>query len=201
MAVEHPDRDERNIVTPADWIPGPQQGDWTYETYFTHTEESVLYEVNRGVLIKKPTPDLAHQEAVMALCYELYTLIRREKLGRVSLPIDVVLSPQNVFQPDLLVVLNEHLDRIQERCLMGAPDLAIEITLPGSKLYDRVNKHAAYEQAGIPEYWLVDPQAQQIELFVLEGEKYRSLGMFKGEQTLPSRIVPQMTTPVAHFFA
>lgn len=191
---------EQRIVTPADWIIGPRQGDWTYDTYFIMTEESVLYEIMRGVLIKKPTPDVMHQETVGAICYELHQLVKKEKLGLVMLPVDVVLSPQDVFQPDLLVVLNEHLARMNTYGVTGAPDLVIEITLPGSKLYDRVNKHMAYEQAGIPEYWLVDPIKQCIELFALEQGKYHSLGIFRGEQTLPSRIVPQMTTPVASFF-
>lgn len=199
MRNDH-DLDELDTVTPADWILGPRQGDWTYETYYAMTEESVLYEVVRGVLVKKPMPDLAHQEAVGAICYELCMLIKRKQLGVALLPVDVVLSPQDVFQPDMLVVLNEHRERIQERCILGAPDLVVEVILPGSKLYDRVNKHMAYEQAGIPEYWLVDPRKQSIELFALESGKYHSLGTFSGEQMLPSRIVPQMTIPVASFF-
>lgn len=200
MHNEH-ELDELHTVTPADWIIGPQQGNWTYETYYAMTDESVLYEMIRGVLVKKPMPDLAHQEVVGAICYELSMLMKREKLGKVSLPVDIVLSPQDVFQPDILVILNEHRERIQKRCVLGAPDLVIEVTLPGSKLYDRVNKHMAYEQAGIPEYWLVDPCIQSVELFALEQGKYRSLGKFRDEQTLPSRIVPQMTMPVASFFA
>ena len=190
----------RDVVTPADWIIGPRQGDWTYDTYFSMTEESVLYEIMRGVLIRKPMPDLKHQETVGTMCYELHRLIKKEKLGRITLPVDVVLSPQDVFQPDLTVVLNEHLDRIDTYGIKGAPDLVIEVMLPASKLYDRVSKHRAYEQGGIPEYWLADPRKQNIELFVLENGKYRSLGVFSGEQILPSRIVPQMDRPVARFF-
>lgn len=149
-----------------------------------------------------PSPQFMHQRFIVRLTTYLSKQIIDQQLGEVvASPFDVVLSPQNVFQPDLLVVLNEHLDRIQERCMMGAPDLVVEVISPSSKLYDRVNKHTAYEQAGIPEYWLVNPLTQSIELFVLEGAKYRSLGIFKGEQALPSRIVPQTATPVAHFFA
>jgi len=191
----------RDVVTPADWIIGPRQGDWTYDTYFSMTEESVLYEIMRGVLIKKPMPDLTHQETAGTMCYELHRFLKKEKLGRMTLPVDVVLSLQDVFQPDLTVVLNKHLDRIGAYGIKGAPDLVIEILMPASKLYDRVNKHMAYEQAGIPEYWMVYPSQQYIELFVLEQGKYRSLGIFRDQQTLPSRIVPQLATPVASFFA
>lgn len=148
-----------------------------------------------------PSPEDIHQDAAGEIYAYLREQIKLKHLGRVLMaPFDVVLSPQNIFQPDVLVVLNEHLERIQRRCVMGAPDLVVEVISPSSKLYDRVNKHMAYEQAGIPEYWLVNPHTQSIEVFALEGEKYHSLGIFKGEQTLPSRIVPQMTTAVECFF-
>jgi Uma2 family endonuclease len=201
MAVINTDLNEQNTITPADWVRGPQQGDWTYEAYAALTDDGECYEIVQGVLVMSPSPEDIHQDASALLNMYLCQEIRVKKLGIVfSAPFDVMLSPRNVFQPDLLVVLNEHLDRIQERGLMGAPDLVVEVVLPSSKLYDRLNKHMAYEQAGIPEYWLVDPRAQSIEVFALEGEKYHSLGIFKGEQALPSRIVPQMTTPVGHFF-
>ncbi len=57
-----------------------------------------------------------------------------------------------------------------------------------------------YEQAGVPDYWLVDEKKRTIELFCLESGKYRACGICKGEQILPSRIVPQMDVSAAHFF-
>jgi Uma2 family endonuclease len=204
MEVVHNDHslDEINTVTPADWVPGPQQGDWTYEAYAALTADGECYEIVQGVLVMSPSPEDIHQDVVGEIFAYLREQIKLKHLGRVFMaPFDVVLSPHDVFQPDVLVVLNEHLERVITQCVMGAPDLVVEVISPRSKLYDRVNKHMAYEQAGIPEYWLVHPHKQSIELFALEQGKYRSLGIFSGEQTLPSRIVPQMTTPVASFFA
>lgn len=147
-----------------------------------------------------PSPKFIHQKVVVTLSAYLYQAIVVNKLGQViTSPFDVVLSRRDVFQPDILVVLNEHLERLQEKCVMGAPDLVVEVISPSSKLYDRVNKHMAYEQAGIREYWLVDPHNQTIELFALEGGNYYSLGIFHGEQILPSRVVPQMAS-AAQFF-
>lgn len=100
----------------------------------------------------------------------------------------------------MLVILNEHLDRIQEKRIVGTPDLVAEIISPGSLLNDRVTKKLAYEQADIPEYWLVDPESKTIEVFVLENGAYISLGIFIGEQRLQSRVVPEMTVPAARFF-
>ncbi len=202
MAIVDTNLNKLDTVTPADWVRGPQQGDWTYDAYAALTEDGECYEIVQGVLVMSPSPEDIHQDVTGEIFAYLREQIKLKRLGRVLIaPFDVVLSPQNVFQPDVLVVLNEHLERVQRKGVMGAPDLVVEVISPSSKLYDRVNKHTAYEQAGIPEYWLVRPLEQSIELFVLEGGKYHSLGIFKGEQTVPSRIVPQMTTPVAHFFA
>lgn len=203
MEVMHNDQkiDELNTVTPADWVSGPQQGDWTYETYAALTDDGECYEIVQGVLVMSPAPRLKHQKFVLALSaylYEVVTLVQRGEV--VTGPFDVVLSPQNVVQPDVFVVLSNHLERLQEECLMGAPDLAVEVISPSSRLYDRVNKHMLYELAGVPEYWLVDPHKQDIELFLLEGGKYYSQGHFSGEQALPSRVVPQMDVPVSRFF-
>lgn len=196
------DLNELDMVMPADWVPGPQQGDWTYETYAALTDDGECYEIVQGVLVMSPAPRFSHQRFLVALSAHLYQLITVKKLGEVITgPFDVVLSPKNVYQPDLLVVLNEHLERLQEECLMGAPDLVVEVISPRSKLYDRVNKHMAYEQAGVAEYWLVDPRKRTIELFTLENSKYRSLGIFQGDQILPSHIVPEITLPVTRFFA
>ncbi len=202
MEVMHTKLNELVTVTPADWVPGPQQGDWTYKAYAALTDDGECYEIVQGVLVTSPSPEDIHQDVLLEIAAYLREQIKLTHLGRVfAAPFDVVLSPEDVFQPDVLVVLNEHLDRVQRKCVMGAPDLVVEIISPSSKLYDRVNKHMAYEQAGIPEYWLVDPRKQSIELFALKGGKYHSLGTFSGEQMLSSRVVPQMTTSVASFFS
>lgn len=201
MEVMHNDLDELNTVTPADWVSGPKQGDWTYEAYAALTDDGECYEIVQGVLVMSPSPEDIHQDATGEIFAYLREQVKLKHLGRVFVsPFDVVLSPQMVLQPDVLVVLNEHLERVQTHGVMGAPDLVVEVISPSSKLYDRVNKHMVYEQAGIPEYWLVKPHQQTVELFLLESGKYRSAGIFQGEQVLPSRIVSDMVMPVARFF-
>ncbi len=193
---------ELTMITPANWVPGPPQGDWTYEAYAALTKDGECYEIVQGVLVMSPAPEVPHQKVVGAIYRYLCEKIEDQGLGEVlQAPLDVILSEQEVYQPDVLVVLNEHANRVQRKGAVGAPDLVVEVISPSSALYDRVNKHMAYEQAGIPEYWLVQEQMRTIELFVLENRKYRSLGIFQGEQVLPSRIVPQMATSVARFFA
>lgn len=196
------DEEEITTVTPADWVPGPPQGSWTYKAYAALPDDGCRYEVVQGVLIMSPAPAPEHQSVLGEIYSYLRERIQLTGRGLVYMgPLDVELSEENVFQPDVLVILNEHRDRFQKNHFVGAPDLAVEIISPSSATYDRLTKHDTYEEAGIPEYWLVHPKRRTIEVFVLETGKYRSLGICKGEQALPSRLVPSAATSIEQFFA
>lgn len=196
------DEKETQMVMPADWVPGPRQGEWTYEMYAALPDDGHLYEVVQGVLMMSPAPEMAHQGIIQRISRYLDEQIFSTNRGLVFTgPADVVLASQKVVQPDVLVLLENHLDRLKENCVEGAPDLVVEVISPSSVTYDRLVKHNLYEQAGIPEYWLVKPKEQSIEVFVLELDRYRSLGPFRNEQIVQSRLVPNETIPAAHFFS
>ena len=195
---------EGNLVTPvmpADWVPGPRQGSWTYETYAALPDDGNRYEVVQGVLMMSPAPETAHQGVIQRISHYLDERIFAPRIGLVFTgPIDVVLSAHTTVQPDVLVVLKEHTNRIQPKRIVGVPDLAVEVISPGSATYDRLVKYSAYERAGVPEYWLVNASERTIEVFVLEEGQYRSSGAFTGSQILQSKIVPESPIPVAQFF-
>ncbi len=194
-------KEELSVVTPADWVPGPEQGSWTYDDYAALPDDGQRYEIVNGVLVMAPAPSPAHQDIVGEIYACLRTQVKLAGLGRVFMgPLDVVLGAKNVFQPDVLVVLNAHLDRIQAKKMVGAPDLVVEVVSPGSGVMDRIARYAVYARAGIPEYWFVKPEKQTVEVFVLEDGEYRSLGIFGGQQTLPSRVVPGLPVRVEQFF-
>ena len=115
-------------------------------------------------------------------------------------PLDVKLGRKNVFQPDVLVVLNEHGERLTEDGVIGAPDLTVEVLFPSTALEDRVDKHREYALAGVTEYWIVNPERRTVEVFTLEEREYRSLGIFSGNDMLPSRVVPNFPVHVEQFF-
>jgi Uma2 family endonuclease len=196
------DEQETTTVTPADWITGPLQGFWTYGTYAALPDDGCRYEVVQGVLIMSPAPTPEHQSVLGEIYSYLRECIQLTGRGMVYMgPLDVELSEHNVFQPDVLVVLKEHADRFQGKHFVGAPDLAVEIISPSSATYDRLTKLGMYEQTGVPEYWLVNPKRRTVEVFVLEEWRYRSLGVFRGGQVLPSRLVSSGTVAVERFFA
>lgn len=182
----------------ADWVPGPPQGSWTYEAYAALPDDGNRYEIMQGVLMMSPAPEPAHQGIADEIASYLRSQILYAKRGLVfTAPLDVVLSSHNTTQPDVIVLLKEHLDRLQKKYIAGAPDLVVEVISPGSKTYDRLVKYGVYAKAGVPEYWLVNAREQTIEVFVLEEKEYHSLGIFRGEQLLVSRLVPDMTATVS----
>jgi Uma2 family endonuclease len=84
----------------------------------------------------------------------------------------VHLSEHDVLEPDIVVVLREHRERIRDDGICGPPDLVVEVISPGSARTDRVRKAAAYAAFGVPEYWLVDPREQTILVQELRSGRY-----------------------------
>jgi len=191
------------VVKPADDVAGPKQGQWTYDHYAALPDDGQRYEIVDGVLyMPPPSPNDFHQGASNLFATYLTIHVQFKGLGRVYAgPFDVRLALNTVVQPDVIVILAENLHKITRRGVIGSPDLAIEIASPSTKSYDRLIKWDAYAHAGIQEYWLVEPLENTVEVLVLEDDTYKSLGVFSGEQTLPSRVVPDFPVQVKQFFA
>lgn len=188
-------------TSPADWIHGPRQGRWTYEDYAALPDDGHRYEIVEGVLYMSPAPNIEHQKIAGRIFYHLFTYVELAGLGTVlSSPVDVVLSRPNVFQPDVLVILNAGEEKLQESRIVGAPDLVVEVASPSTAINDRNRKYRVYARAGVKEYWIVDPGSRTIEVLVLEDGDYRSLGIFRGQAILPSQVVPELPVQVRQFF-
>lgn len=76
----------------------------------------------------------------------------------------------------------------------------IEIASPSTAGYDRREKQNAYAAAGVCESWIADPAARTVEVPALENTAFRSLSVFRGQATLPSRVVPGLSVVVEQFF-
>jgi Uma2 family endonuclease len=189
------------VVTPADWVPGPNQGDWTYNEYIALPDDGKRYEIANGVLLLAPSPAGPHQGTVGEVVFHLRSHVKLPGLGLVSqAPFVVELSPKDVFQPDVFVVLNPHLDKVQEKKVVGAPDVVVEVASPGTAAFDRLTKYDTYARAGVSEYWIVNLDRRTVEVFVLEDGKYHSLGVFHGEQKVPSGIISWLSVHAEQFF-
>ena len=189
------------VITLADWVPGPTQGDWTYNDYMALLDDGKRYEIANGVLLLTPSSTGAHQDTIGEVFFYLRSHVKLAGLGLViQAPFIVELSAKDVFQPDIVVVMNAHLDRVQEKKVVGAPDLVVEVSTSGTVAFDRLTRYDTYEYAGVPEYWIIHLERRTVEVFVLEGDEYFSLGVFDGEQKVPSRLISWLSVRVDQFF-
>ncbi len=117
-----------------------------------------------------PRPTDVHQFANNRLQTYLTMHVEFAGMGRViGPPFDLIFGPGDTVQPDVMVMLQEHLDRITRKGISGAPDLVVEIASPSTATFDRGDKLHAYERAGVPEYWIADPYAHTVEVLALTG--------------------------------
>jgi len=195
--------DRLPAVTPADNVPGSRQGHWTYKSYAALPDDGKRYEIVDGVLYMSPSPSAPHQRIAGRFYYYLLTYVEFIGTGLVfQAPLDVQLTPDRVFQPDVFVLLNSSLDKYTETCIIGAPDLVIEVASPSTAIFDRHDKLQAYAKSGVPEYWIAEPGTKTVEVLVLHAGAYRSLGIFRGQASLPSRVAPEIAeVPVEQFFS
>ena len=137
-----------------------------------------------------PAPVEPHQFASSRLTHYLVSHVDLQGLGRVyAAPFDVELSPDNVVQPDVIVVLNDNLQVITHERIVGAPDLVGEIASPSTATHDRNRKLRAYEIAGVREYWIVD--ADRGEVLVLRRFRGRwSERVIRPSEVYRTRLLP-----------
>jgi Uma2 family endonuclease len=127
-------------------------------------DDRLRYEVIRGELFVTPAPGLRHQEAVLELATQLRSFVDRNSLGRVVVaPFEVELTDDSAVQPDVLVILADRASGLTEKRLMGPPSLAVEVISYTSKRTDRLQKRRLYQEEGVAEYWIVDPEERRVE--------------------------------------
>ena len=144
----------------------PEKDRYTYDDY-RQLPEGAPYELIRGHLAMSPSPSPRHQIVQANLFFALSRFVRANQAGRVvSAPIDVQLADTSVVQPDLLYMRRDRLDHIGERSIEGAPDLVVEILSPATAHRDLTEKKRLYEEHGVQEYWVVDPDTRTVEIHV-----------------------------------
>ena len=132
-------------------------------------DDPFRHEIIDGMHVASPSPVSRHQYVSKRLHRQLDRLVELAGHGEVYYaPLDVELGRYDVFEPDLLVILNENARIIEESHIRGVPDLCVEILSPSTAFRDRGVKRERYEKAGIPEYWVVDTDANLVEIHVLD---------------------------------
>jgi Uma2 family endonuclease len=181
----------------------PEQGEWTYEDWLKLPDDGYRDEVIDGVLYTSPPPLIRHQRSSIRIVDTFLAFLKLHPLGEVLYaPVGVRLPNQPIpLQPGLVFVRVERLTIVGENYIEGVPDLIVEILSPSNWLYDRREKMRVYQEAGVPEYWIVDPRAQTIEVYVLEQGVYQLAGQYGRGAVAASRLLPGFEVPVEAIFA
>ena len=162
--------------------------------------DDVRAELIGGELYVTPSPTSGHQTVLQELHLALAPPVKARSLGRVFFaPLDVHLPTGDIVQPDVLFV-REANAAIGQDWIRGVPDLVVEVISTTHAERDRIVKRRVYEQAGVPEYWLVDPGSRSVEVFRLEAGAYRPAGYLEGRGTVRSPLLPGVEVEVEGLF-
>lgn len=137
-------------------------------------EPGFRFEVLEGILVKEPSPSTHHQRVSRELGRRLFSFFENfDPEGELFYaPLDVTLTAANVLQPDLLFISGANREIMREERIDGPCDLVVEIMSPTNRRKDRLQKMEIYRKAGIPHYWLVDPDENTLEAFLLRDGNY-----------------------------
>lgn len=152
---------------------------WTREDLEHLPDDGQRYEIIDGVLVVTPSPLSRHQFVLSGL-YDAMRAACPDHLRVVFAPLDVVLGDDTVLEPDLLVARRDQFDR---RGLPARPELAVEVLSPSTLVIDRGIKREAFERAGVPAYWLVDPDGPSLTAYELAGEDYAQVAHVTGDES------------------
>ena len=180
----------------------PYQGYWSEDDYLD-LDTNHLIEFSDGYVEVLPMPTRFHQNIVAFLYEALLLFIRANQLGKLWFaPLRVRLWPRTYREPDLVFIATENLAKLKGDYPDGA-DLVVEVVSGSKEDRDRdlVKKRAEYAEAGIAEYWIVDPKFKRITVLELVQDKYEVHGEFEADDTATSVLLAGFSVAVNDVFA
>ncbi|HLW79212.1 MAG TPA: Uma2 family endonuclease [Terriglobia bacterium] len=175
-------------------------------TKFTHADLLVMpddgkrREIVDGELFVAASPLSKHQLVVSNIASAFFLYLHDHPVGKLLVaPLDVILSDYDVLEPDLLFISDEHRGIIQD-WVRGAPDLVIEVVSPTTARQDRGPKLKAYARFGIPEYWIVDPEKNTVEVYRLKERSYQPAQVLAEDEILSSPQLPGLALALRDMF-
>lgn len=167
-----------------------------YSDYARIPPDGKRYELLEGDLYVTPAPSPLHQRISKRLQRRLEAYFEARGLGEVfHAPLDLILTPYDVVQPDLVVVADP--TQVSERGIEGPPTLVVEILSPSTRDHDRTVKARRYAALGIRHYWLVDPEASRLECYRAEAGAYALVVQGEGDASLFHPDWPGLALPLA----
>lgn len=180
---------------------------WDYEAYAGLPTDGQRYEIIDGELLVSPAPSTRHQTVSRRLQFKLYVLYEETGKGAIfNAPCDVILAPgtpgtpATIVQPDLVLVLLGSQAEISKRGIEGPPDLLVEILSNSTARVDLRTKRALYASHGVREYWIVDPEDNNVEVNTEPSGGFRNSTLYGSNDTLKSPLLPDLALPLRDIF-
>ena len=180
----------------------PQPKLLTYEDYVKLTPpDNGNFELLNGQIFFMASPKPSHQRISSRLSYFLAGFIIPNNLGDLlAAPMDVLFTPHDTFQPDLLFISKERLGIIGENKIEGSPDLVIEILSPSNDNQEMSYKKHIYEISGVKEYWLINVEKQTLTQYEQEENELRWKRVLQKNETLKTDIIKGFELELNKFF-
>lgn len=164
-------------------------------------EDNLRRELIGGDLIVTPAPTTGHQRVVMLLSARLFAYAEEHGGEVYPAPTDVFFTDRDVVEPDVVFVRQEHLDGVEPRFVLSAPDLVVEVSSPSTRALELTHKLRLYEEHRVPEDWYVDLDARRIEVYRLGDEGYGTPELLGDGDALGSPLLPGFALSVGEVLA
>ena len=176
------------------------QGCWSDDDYLRLTDRTRrLVELTDGYLEIPPAPSRGHQR-ILAFLYSAFHAFLRPLGGEALFaPLRLRIRPGKFREPDLLLVRDARDARSGDRFWTGA-DVVVEVVSPDRPERDLVHKRDDYAEAGIPEYWIVDPEMETVTVLELEDGGYVEHGVYDRHARARSLLLPDFALDVGDVF-
>ncbi|MEL6442078.1 MAG: Uma2 family endonuclease [Cyanobacteria bacterium J06621_8] len=164
-----------------------------------------LYELFNGELIEVPPESGKNVQIATFLLIKFAELFNYRQVRGHGLELEVNGEPRNRY-PDLTILREEHIEQLKKRNTvrlnMSPPLLVVEVVSPGELQRNReyIAKRMQYQDCGIPEYWIIDPDTQTVLVLQLSQGTYQETGSFYGESRLRSPQFPKLDITAAEIF-
>ena len=178
----------------------------SFEEYLTYDDGTDnLYELFNGELIEVPPESGKNVQIATFLLLQFALLLGYRRVRGHGLELEVRGEPRNRY-PDMTIVREEHIQQLAKRntlrLSMTPPLLVIEVVSPGElqRNRDYIAKRTQYQDCGIPEYWIVDPEAKTVLILKLTGNTYIEVASFCGNARVLSPQFSELNLTAAQIF-
>jgi Uma2 family endonuclease len=190
---------EASVMTPA-----TNRVRWTTADLELFPDDGKRYEIIDGELIVTRAPRWSHQEVTGRIFAAVDSWCQDTELGRAAINPGIIFTDEDNVIPDVVWASNERLDVLMDEAehLTGAPELVVEVLSPGKKdeQRDRQLKLKLYSQQGVQEYWIVDKNLRQVQVYRRDNALLTLVVTLQAADSLTSPLLPDFSCPLSRVF-